>query len=224
MEYDYDANSQRTASRTFNASSVQLYTETTPHTERGWTDYKDTPYRRLDYDYYANGLLKDTVSSNVNGVNLGYRYDGLNRLEHVDDGASGAVKTTDYSYNANGSLETVLTPNGIKHSYTYDTLNRLRSLAISNTIAAATVRAYEYQHYASGHRRKIVESNGRTAEYTYDALYRLKQELITGDPSGKNGLIGYDLDPVGNRKSRASTLPEVGNQSGLTYNARDWLV
>ncbi len=60
-----DPNCTRTAARTFNANPLLLYVESTPPTERSWLDYKDTSDGRLDYDYYENGLLKDTVSLNT---------------------------------------------------------------------------------------------------------------------------------------------------------------
>ncbi|MGH8187997.1 MAG: hypothetical protein ACREUC_15665, partial [Steroidobacteraceae bacterium] len=83
IEYDYDTNGARRAARTFNASNAQLYTETTPHDERGRIDYKDSPGGRLDYGYYGNSRLKDVVSSNPSGVNIGYRYDEVDQAKNL---------------------------------------------------------------------------------------------------------------------------------------------
>jgi RHS repeat-associated protein len=229
IEYDYDANGARTAARTYNKDNLLLYTESTPRTERGWVDYKDVGGTRLDYSNYDNGLLKDVVSSSANGVNLGYRYDELNRLAYVDDSsgaAFGAVHTTSYTCNPNGSLETVTAPNGVKHAYAYDTLNRLRTLSVINS-GNSILHAYEYKLYPSGHRHQVVEGGApatpRTTTYTYDGLYRLTSETVSGaaDP-GQNGTVGYTLDKVGNRLSRLSSLPSVNTQDS-TYNVRDWL-
>jgi YD repeat-containing protein len=60
---------------------------------------------------------------------------------HVDDASVGATRTTDYTYNANGSLATLTQPNGVVHSYGYDTLNRLRSLGV--TRGATTIHGYD---------------------------------------------------------------------------------
>ena len=106
----------------------------------------------LSYSYYGNNLLKDVVSSNSGGVNIGYRYDELNRLESVDDTSTGLpTRTTGYTYNPNGSLETVTTPNGVVHTYGYDSLNRLRGLVLSR--GSTLLHTYEYKLRASGHRR-----------------------------------------------------------------------
>lgn len=220
IDYDYDADGARTAAQTYDASGTLLYSEATPRDERGRIDYKDTDAGQLDYSYHANGLLKDVVSSNDGGVNVGYRYDGANRLEHVDDTSTGLpVRTTSYTYNANGSLESVTYPNAVVHTYGYDALNRLRTLNVSHN--ATVLRGYDYKLRASGHRRQVIEG-GRTITYTYDELYRLTDENRVGDGNGNNGAIGYTLDKVGNRSARLSSVTGIPNQTN-TFNARDWL-
>ena len=221
VEFDYDANGARSAARTYNAANALLYSETTPHDERGRTDYKDTAVGRLDYSYYANNLLKDTVSSNNGGVNLGYRYDEVNRLESVDDTSTGLpTRTSGYTYNANGSLETVTLPNAVVHTYAYDALNRLRGLVVAR--GSTLLHTYEYKLNPSGHRRQVIENAAKTTTYTYDDLYRLSGESIAGDPQGNSGALGYGLDKVGNRLSRTSTVAAVASAAN-SFNARDWL-
>ncbi|MDD2764572.1 MAG: Ig-like domain-containing protein [Opitutaceae bacterium] len=219
VEYDYDASGARTAARTYNKDNLLLYTESTPRTVRGWVDYRDAGGTRLDYTYYGNGLLQDTVSSTTNGVNLGYRYDGLNRLAFVDDATTGTIRTTSYTYNANGSLETVACANGVTHNYQYDALNRLRTLNV--TLNLTTLHAYTYQLRASGHRQQVTENTGRTVSYAYDGIYRLTGETITGDASS-NGSVSYTLDKVGNRLSRSSSVASVPSVVN-TFTSRDWL-
>jgi RHS repeat-associated protein len=226
VEYDYDANGARIAARTYSAGNALLYSEATPRDERGRLISKTTPFGTLGYDYYANGLLKDVVSSNSGGVNTGYRYDEANRLAFVDD-ASGVQpvgtpnRTTGYTYNANGSLQSVAAANGVTHTYQYDTLNRLRTLNVSNL--SSQIGSYTYALNPSGHRHQVTEGTGRTVAYTYDALYRLTSETVAGgaDP-GQNGTVTYGLDKVGNRESRTSSVSSVAASSN-TYNSRDWL-
>ncbi|MBC8008956.1 MAG: hypothetical protein H7067_02530 [Burkholderiales bacterium] len=234
VEYDYDDSGSREAARTYNASGTPLYTETTPRDERGRIDYKDTGGggTRLDYDYHANGLLKDTVSSTANGVNVGYRYDALNRLAHVDDASRGLpVRTTDYAYNAAGSLESLTHANGLRHAYQYDALNRLRDLKVGTAVStgpgiATVLQSYDYRLRASGHRREVTETGttaaARTTAYAYDGLYRLTGETITGDPL-HSGLVSYTLDKVGNREARLSSVADLPTRVGLSFNGRDQL-
>ncbi|MDO8540341.1 MAG: LamG-like jellyroll fold domain-containing protein [Opitutaceae bacterium] len=230
IEFDFDANGARIAARTFRADGTQLYSESTPRDERGRLGYKDTGPAlsgvegggRLDYSYYSNGLLKDVVSSNSGGVNIGYRYDEVNRLEFVDDTSTGLpTRTTGYGYNTNGSIESVTLPNAVVHTYAYDTLNRLRTLNV--TRGSTSIHAYDYKLRASGHRRQVIENATKSTTYTYDDLYRLTGETITGDPNAQNGSIGYDLDKVGNRLNRTSQIAAVTAQLNQSYNARDWL-
>jgi RHS repeat-associated protein len=224
VEYDYDATGAREAARTYNASGLLLYTETTPRDERGRIDYKDTPEGRLDYGYYANGLLRDAVSSNADGVNIGYRHDDANRLAYVDDATDGLpVRATSYAYNANGSLEALTYANGVRHAYGYDALNRLRTLNVARTAGAGSaLHGYDYALRASGHRRQVTEG-AKVTTFAYDDLCRLTGETIVGAAvPNLNGAISYALDKVGNRQARTSTMLSVAN-SANTFNARDWL-
>ena len=231
VEYDYDADGERIAARTYNKAGTELYSESTPRDARGRVEYKDAQGVRLDYSYFANGLLQDVVASDTGGENVGYRYDELNRLAHVDDasGPAGALRTTDYTYDANGNLGSVTLANGIEQTYGYDTLNRLRTLTVAQLTAmggpaAGTVDdAYTYDLTASGRRHQVLEG-AATTTYAYDALYRLTGEAVTGgDASHPDRNLSYTLDKVGNRLSRTSDLAAVPTRTNQTYNARDWL-
>ena len=86
----------------------------------------------------------------------------------------------------------------------------------------ASLHTYDYQLTASGHRHQVIEGT-KTTTYDYDDLYRLTGETITGAPSGQNGTVGYNLDKVGNRLDRTSSLSAVPSAANQTYNARDQL-
>jgi YD repeat-containing protein len=117
-----------------------------------------------------------------------------------------------------GNLQTVTYPNGVAHSYTYDTRNRLTNLGVSAT--AGTLASYAYTLDASGHRTSVTELSGRTVNYGYDNLYRLTSEMIASDPNAINGTVSYNYDPVGNRTQMTSTLAPV--PAGLFhYDAND---
>ncbi len=202
-----------------------LYVEDTPIDERGRRQFKETSLGKLTYSYYANSLLQGITSSNADGVKLGYRYDEANRLAFVDDSSQLSApgsqpRTTSYAYNANGSLQTVTYANSVQHAYTYDTLNRLRTLNVAK--GAITLHSYEYKLLPSGHRQQIIENGARTTAFSYDSLYRLTGENLTGDTHGNNGNVAYGLDKVGNRESRNSSITSIGSTTS-TFNNRDWL-
>ena len=223
VEYDYDVSGARTAACTYGSTGTLLYSEATPRTVSGAVDHKETASGTLGYQYYVNGQLKDVVSSNPDGVNIGYRYDELNRLQYVDDASAGSTRTTSYAYNGNGSLATVTYANGIAHAYGYDTLNRLRTLTVAH-LPSTIVHSYTYALRASGHRRQVLEGV-KTTTYDYDDIYRLTGETVTGGAAGTNGSINYTLDRVGNRLNRntAGELQPKLPTSTSSFNARDWL-
>jgi len=63
----------------------------------------------------------------ADGANLAYAYDTLNRLGTVTDVNGSTV----YGYDNVGNLQSVTYPNSVAHSYSYDTRNRLTSLAVA---------------------------------------------------------------------------------------------
>jgi RHS repeat-associated protein len=155
-------------------------------------------------------------SSNSNGVSVQYTYDDLNRLNTVvDSRLSSGGNTTTYAYDPASNLGTVTYPNGLLSSFSYDSLNRLTSLV-------TPISGYSYQLGPTGNRAQAVEINGRTINWSYDGIYRLTNESIASDPSGKNGAIAYNLDPVGNRLSDSSTLSDISSGSA-TFDADDRL-
>jgi RHS repeat-associated protein len=58
--------------------------------------------------------------------------------------------------------------------------------------------------------------------WTYDGIYRLTNETIALAPSGHNGNVSYGLDPVGNRVSATSSIPDLTPASG-SFNPDDEL-
>lgn len=126
---------------------------------------------------------------------------------------------TTYSYDDVGNLDSYLYPNGVEHQYTYNGLNRLTNLTVSKV---TTLASYAYDLGPAGNRTAVTEQSGRKVSYAYDDLYRLTQEKIENDPASLNGTVGYEYDPVGNRKTRTSTVAGIPNQT-FTYDTNDRL-
>lgn len=165
------------------------------------------------------------------GASVDYQYDELNRLsEVIDNRLSAGANVTTYSYDNVGSLQNYLYPNGVQHSYTYNTLNRLTLLEVGKSpfqgggcaAAGGCLASYNYTLGPTGNRTAVAELSGRQVNYLYDDLYRLTRETIASDPSGINGIIGYTYDAVGNRLSRTSMVAPVPAASS-TYDANDRL-
>lgn len=233
--YDYDEMNRlrkKTPDPTFAAQPVTFsYTATGLRSEMvdpsGTTTYvydqrnrltsKNTPQGTLAYSYDQQGNLASIRSSNAGGTSVDYAYDALNRLAQVTDNRLTPGATT-YQYDLVGNLKSYTYPNSVTHAYTYNKLNRLTDLTVN--AGATPIASYSYTLGPSGNRTKVVELGGRTVDYTYDELYQLTSETITGGTV--NGTIGYVYDPVGNRKTRTSTVAPVPPQS-FTYDANDRL-
>lgn len=205
--FSYTVTGQRAAMT--DAGGTTTYT----YDNRDRLKTKATPQGTLSYTYDAAGNLASIRSSNPGGAAADYAWDKRNRLASVTD-SSGA---TTYSYDNTGNLAGFLYPNGVSHAYTYNTLNRLTNLTVAR---GGTLAGYTYTLGPAGNRTAVTEASGRKVSYIYDNLYRLTGETISVDPAGKNGVIGYTYDKVGNRLTRTSTLTEIPAQS-FAYDAND---
>jgi RHS repeat-associated protein len=145
----------------------------------------------------------------------------LHRLENVIDNQL-AAGTTTYTYDAVGNLKSDLRPNGVRADYTYNVLNRLTDLGITN--GGVTQASYTYTLDRTGRRLSVAEGSGRTVNYTYDAAYRLTHEAVSGvTNSAGSGVVDYAYDLVGNRLSRISSLEGVLSATSA-YDANDRLL
>ncbi len=164
----------------------------------------------LTFDFYSTGLTKQrkTADYNVNfeydilgnktrvtdpfGLSTNYQHNKLNRLTTViADGKNftyeyypdGMVKAVNYPQLANGT--------SIRAEYTYDNINRLKTM--TNKLGSQVITQYSYGYDNNGNIIAITE-NGQTANYTYDALNRL-----TGIRRPNGEQINYQYDARGNR-------------------------
>lgn len=174
--------------------------------------------RKLTYGWDANGN-RTAIAAHVAGQVLGSSstYDALNRLDTVTD-PRGMVY--DHGYDANGNRTSVTYPNGVRTSYAYDALNRLRELR-TQTSVGAMVASYRYTLGPAGNRTKIEEADGTVRSYGYDALYRLTSEGVSRSGAGiYTKAFGYD--PVGNRLQQGHTdVAGMVTTTSATYDARD---
>ncbi len=191
-----------------------------------WTyDFRDrvktkaTPQGTLTYTHHANGLVASVVSSNANGVDIGYAYDSLNRLQTVTDNRLAPNGTTSYTWDDAGSVATMTYANGVVHTFTPDVMDRMSNVAV--TKSGTTLASHGYTFGFTGNKLTETSNNGRNVAWAYDAVYRLISETVTGDPvPAQNGAISYSLDAVANRLSRSSTIAVIPSTTN-TFDAND---
>jgi YD repeat-containing protein len=136
--------------------------------------------------YTNSGRLKSTgintyiafISMTVTASSVFY-YDGTGKIQYANTSANGVSGgRTNYSYNSNGKLISIVTPAGSgadNNYYTYDSSNRLSKLIIVTDGATTTKVAQTFTYDANNRISRIDESDNGTA-----VSYR----LITRDSSG----------------------------------------
>ncbi|MEA2562211.1 MAG: hypothetical protein QOH06_3715 [Acidobacteriota bacterium] len=230
VQYEYDLNDRLTSRLYPGGKSVAFtYTPTGNRTkavdDRGTTVYEYDLRNRLKSLSYPGGWnlsyaydgagnrtsLTSTVGATV--LTAGYSYDALSRLETVTD-PQGRFYT--HTYDANGNRASLDFPNGVRTTYEYNGLNRLKTLTVSD-IGGSLLQSFVYTLGPSGNRVRIDEHDGTVRAYEYDNVYRLTQEAVTGSASYE---AAFTYDPVGNRLSQAKT----DGTALYSYDERDRLL
>lgn len=153
--------------------------------------------RKISYTSYdANKNLLSMTDYFGNVTN--YTYNTRALLSSVTEKYSGsaAQKTTSYSYNDNGSMNTVNGPNSIKTEYEYDYAGRV-SYMENSTSNSAVYTNHTYTYDNSGNVTKRIDNIGghgsTTADYSYDSANRLSREWTPGVQQ-----LNYDYDEHSN--------------------------
>ena len=138
------------------ASGMTTYT----YTDRDQVATKQTPQGTLTYTYDPGGDVLTTVSSNANGTDVAYAYDGNNRLASVTDNRTGGATT--YSYDATNQVDFFTYANGVKHDFAYDDRDRITDLDL--TLASSPLASYSLNYSDSGRIDDVAENSGRYPE------------------------------------------------------------
>ncbi len=153
-----------------------------------------------------------------------YTYDDLGRLFTVqvvrrNNADVNPPEETKYTYNDNGSRESVLLPNGVCTQYQYNSMNRLREVVNFQTQPTLAdpnkpqLSRFLYRHYADGQRasawerQKPVNNVEKLVLCRYDGLNRLSYEShyeVNSTGYGYRAKYAYDL--AGNRTERQGDL------------------
>lgn len=189
--------------------------------------------------YDSNGNLSQTIDNNGNVHTYSYAANGQLQTETEAAGTS-LARTTDYVWDPNAQLNRPLsiTLEGVrKTTYTYNTQNRLASVAVTNLSANGNANqtlttTYQYALYSNGMVQTMVvtrpsPSGSDTDTYHYDNLGNLTSlanglgQAVAygnynglGEPgsiTGPNGdVVNYTYDARG-RTSTKTTHPNGGS-------------
>lgn len=138
-------------------------------------------------DFNPDGTVSSVIDGN--GVSTEYDYDSLKRLVRITQDAGGqnpytADTITQYIYDTQDHLVSVIAANNAETRYEYDDIGNLVSLTSPDT---GIVR---YEHDAAGNIVSMVDAKSQVFSYSYDALNRLQQ--IEGPSLRDNVYYTYD--------------------------------
>jgi len=150
--------------------------------------------RAWNYTYNANGsvLTVDGPRTDVSDVTTYTYYTNTDadpgkrgNLATVTNALSRVTSIT--SYNAHGQPLTIVDPNGLTTTLTYDARQRLTSRNVGGELTS-----YDYDFV--GQLSKATLPDGSSLSYSYDAAHRL-----TGMSDSLGNRVAYTLDAIGNR-------------------------
>lgn len=204
--YGYDADNNLTSKTDRKSNTINyVYDALNRLTSKTYPDSTEVEYT---YDL-VNKLLGVTDPSGT----YDFSYDNMGRLTGTTANysfLSGTTFTNAYSYDADSNRTGYTAPDGNTNTYTYDTLNRLTTLANSAT------GSFGFSYDALSRRTQMTRPNGINTNYSYDSLSRLLSVLHQSGTSTIDG-ASYTLDSAGNRT--AKTDDYAGVTSDYTYDA-----
>ena len=138
------------------------------------------------YTYNASGqlLTVDGPRTDASDVTT-FSYDASGNLTATTNALGQVTQIT--AYDAHGQPLTIVDPNGLATTFTYDARQRLTSKSMGGETTS-----YEYD--GAGQLIRITLPDGSFLAYTYDAAHRLTE---IADNLGNR--IAYTLDAMGNR-------------------------
>jgi len=207
--YAYDANNnltQKTDRK--NQTITYLYDALNRLTSKTYPDST-----AVDYTY---DLVGKVLQVNDPTGTYAFAYDNMGRLIGTTASYSfltGRNFTTSYTYDAASNRTGFTDPENGSATYSYDTLNRLTSLAPPSAFGSGS---FGFSYDALSRSTQMTRPNNITTNYTYDNLSRLLSVLHQSGSSTIDG-ASYTLDAAGNRTSKADQ--RTGVASNYAYDA-----
>ena len=212
-QYSYDTARNLETSRTEAAGTPKARTITTQwHNDFRLPSKITSPDGVKTFDYNAQGLLIKRTESSLDGTQSRvwqYAYNANGQITQVDGARTDVSDITQYSYDAKGNLTritdalghttqitdydaaghplTMVDPNGLVTTLTYDPRGRLTAVNKGGEITG-------YRYDKAGLLQSVSQPDGTRIDYRYDEARRL-----IGLQNSHGDSVSYTLDALGNR-------------------------
>ena len=244
VSYSYDENGNTTLIHYPNMADVSLSynaldqvsqvndgvgTHTFNYDDYGRLLSQSGPFANDTQSYSYDALQRLSAQSVGRGASGGtqsqsYAYDALGRLSSLNSNGTQGVGAFAYHYiGLTGMLSRLDMPNGTHTTQSYDSLQRLTSVA-NSTNAGQNLDRYAYAYSNRDVRTGVQMQHGgeavRQVAYAYDGIDQLTGEQVTGGAPGTAFTKTYAYDAMGNR---TQTDYADANQSVRTVSASNAL-
>jgi RHS repeat-associated protein len=211
IQYTLDAMGNRTATKTYDPSSVLHLTHTRVYNTLNEL-YQDvnaanTSAVTTTYSYDNNG--NQTAIAAPLSRNTTDAYDPLNRLSQITDPNSG---NTYFTYDTENDLTSVKDPRSLTTTYGYNGFGDILKLISPDTGTSSST-------YDSGGNLSVAtDARGSTANYTYDAANRVTQIVYKNSGGVADQTIVFGYDAGTNGKGRLTSASDANHSMSWSYD------
>lgn len=177
--------------------------------------YPDGKYVEID----DQKTLSQASMTDPFGQKIYYKNNKLGQLQYVSLNSTFSTLEANYTYTANGKIDTIVYPNGTIQDYDYysndgNQLQKVRHLNSAGTV----LNEYSYDYDPNFNIKTIVEGTTSTssASFDYDKLNRIQSQTSTA-----SGAESYTYDTQGNRLTMQSDNP-INMEGEIQYQYDKW--
>ena len=169
----------------------------------------------LGYEYGTGSTIQQKINT---GYGTEYTYNLNNQLISVLDPVSkqkGLTYTVKYTYDALGRTLTETNAKGHVISYEYDDAGNLLKKEIQSDASSPKQVMETYSYDYLGRLISKTDGNQNTIYFEHNGFNKLKKEIYPGDESIPANIVQYQYDELGNLKFLENSL---GAQDIYTYD------